>query len=89
MQTHSISPETFAALGGPDLVYVREVSAAEVLEGARPEALAEALAEHHLSPDQTLYALHRADGARLAVLADRDSAFAAARANELAPVSVH
>ena len=29
------------------------------------------------------------DGARLAVLADRDSAFAAALAHELAPVSVH
>ena len=42
-----------------------------------------------LDPDQTLYALHRADGARLAVLADRESAFAAALAHELAPVSVH
>ena len=48
-----------------------------------------ALEDFHLDPEQTLYALHRADGARLAVLADRDSAFAAARAHELAPVSVH
>ena len=85
MQTHSLPLETFVALGGPDLVYVREVSAAEVMAGASPETLA----EHHITPDQTLYALHGADGARLAVLADRDSAFAAARANALAPVSVH
>jgi hypothetical protein len=42
-----------------------------------------------LKPDQTLYALHRADGARLAVLGDKDSAMAAALAHELAPVSVH
>ena len=42
-----------------------------------------------LAPDQTLYAVHRADGERLAVLTDRDSAVAAALAHELAPVSVH
>jgi hypothetical protein len=33
--------------------------------------------------------VHRADGARLAVLGDRDAAIAAALAHELAPVSVH
>jgi hypothetical protein len=42
-----------------------------------------------LDPDQTLYAVHRADGERLAVLTDRESAVAAAVAHELAPVSVH
>jgi hypothetical protein len=31
----------------------------------------------------------RADGARLAVLTDKDAAVAAALAHELAPVSVH
>ncbi|OYX36502.1 MAG: small protein [Caulobacterales bacterium 32-69-10] len=82
--THSISNEAFAALGGPDLVYVREIKAKEVL-GAGDEAFD----RFELHPDQTLYALHRADGARLAVLADRESAFAAAVAHELAPVSVH
>ena len=38
-----------------------------------------------LDPEQTLYAVHSADGARLAVLADRASAIAAALAHELAP----
>jgi hypothetical protein len=42
-----------------------------------------------LDPNQTLYAVHRANGERLAVLVDRESAMAAALAHELAPVSVH
>lgn len=83
--TPQLTMEAFAALGGPDLVYVRPVKAEEILEGAPPEALK----TFELEPDQTLYALHRADGARLAVLIDRESAYAAAVANELAPVSVH
>jgi hypothetical protein len=85
MMTHSLTNEAFAALGAPDLVYVREVKAKEVLSGHEQDALE----RFSLDPDQTLYALHRADGARLAVLADRESAFAAALAHELAPVSVH
>ena len=42
-----------------------------------------------IDSDQTLYAVHGADGERLAVMLDRDTAFAAAVAHELAPVSVH
>ncbi len=82
--TPTFTTEDFAALGAPNLVYVRPVKAKEVL-GAEPvEARG-----YSLDPDQTLYAVHRADGARLAVLTDRDSAIAAALAHELAPVSVH
>ena len=86
MMTHSLNltNEAFAALGGPDLVYVREVKAKEVLGAGDSN-----YERYPLDPDQTLYALHRADGARLAVLTDRESAFAAALAHELAPVSVH
>jgi hypothetical protein len=83
--TPHLTREAFAALGGPDLVYVRPVSASEVMA----EAPHEALDTFEIQPDQILYAVHRADGARLAVLTDRDSAYAAAVANELAPVSVH
>lgn len=78
------STEAFAALGAPDLVYVRPIKAAEILADA-PEGVE----EFDLTPDQTLYAVCRADGARLAVLTDRDAAVAAALAHELAPVSVH
>lgn len=85
MVTHdSMTSEAFAALGAPDLVYVRPVRAREVMAGAPAESR-----RIELDPNQVLYAVHSADGARLAVLADRDSAYAAAIAHELAPVSVH
>lgn len=85
MLTPVLSIEAFAALGAPDLVYVRPVKAAEILADT-PMAESQSF---ELDPEQTLYALHRADGERLAVLTDRDSAVAAAIAHELAPVSVH
>jgi hypothetical protein len=77
--------EAFAALGGPNLVYVRPVTAAEIMA----DTPVEAIRGFDLKPDQILYAVHRADGARLAVLGDKDSAVAAALQHELAPVSVH
>jgi hypothetical protein len=80
-----LTSEAFAALGGPDLVYVKAVPAKEVFGGTQIEEI-EGI---ELKPDQTFYALHRADGQRLAVLVDRESAMAAAIAHELAPVSVH
>ncbi len=85
MMTHSLTNEAFAALGAPDLVYVKPVKAQDVLANATVETRYGA----NLSPDQILYAVHGADGVRLAVLTDRESAYAAALANELAPVSVH
>jgi len=85
MTPQVLTQEAFAALGGPDLVYVRPVSGAEVI-ASTPVA---ALQGIDLDPGQVLYAVHRADGERIAVLGDRDSAVAAALAYELAPVSVH
>ena len=83
--TPQLTTEAFAALGAPDLVYVRPIMARELI-GSTPVTSVEGVP---LTPDQVLYALHSADGARLAVLADRDTAMAAAIAHELAPVSVH
>jgi hypothetical protein len=83
--TPNLSTEAFAALGAPDLVYVRPIKASDVV-GSTP---VEAVQGFALDPEQTLYAVHSADGARLAVLVDRESAVAAALAHELAPVSVH
>jgi len=80
-----LSAEQFAVLGGPSLVYVRPIKGAEILA----DTPLDEIRGFHIAPDQTLYALHRADGARIAVLGDRDSAVAAALAHELAPVSVH
>jgi hypothetical protein len=85
MNFHHLTAEAFAALGGPNLVYVRPIKAAEILA----DTPIEQIRGFDLKPDQTLYAVHRADGARLAVLGDKDSAVAAAVAHDLAPVSVH
>ncbi|MDR3512237.1 MAG: DUF1150 family protein [Caulobacteraceae bacterium] len=80
-----LTQEAFAALGAPNLVYVRPIKARDVL-GATP---VEAVEGFSIDPEQILYALCRADGERLAVLGDRQSAIAAAIAHELAPVAVH
>lgn len=85
MMTSNLSTEAFAALGAPSLVYVRPIRAAEILA----DTPLEQINGIDLEPEQVLYAVHRADGARLAILGDRDSAVAAALAHELAPVSVH
>ncbi|HEY1878795.1 MAG TPA: DUF1150 domain-containing protein [Caulobacteraceae bacterium] len=80
-----LSNEAFAALGGPNLVYVRPVKAAEILA----DTPLDQVQGIDLDPERTLYAVHRADGARLAVLDNKEAAVAAAISNELAPVSVH
>ncbi len=85
MLPSTLTAEAFAALGAPNLVYVRPIRAAEILA----DTPVEQIKGFDLKPEQILYAVHRADGARLAVLGDRDSAMAAAIAHELAPVSVH
>ena len=76
----TVSVEMLAALGGPNLVYIREVEAKD-LEGNVPDEM--------LEQGVKLYAVHSADGTRVAVVSDREAAFAAARQNDMVPVSVH
>lgn len=83
--TPFLSRKAFAELGAPDLVYVRPVKVRELV-GGRPVQVAPGV---RMNPEQTLYAVYGADGERLAVMMERDEAFAAAVAHELAPVSVH
>ena len=78
-----MTKEDFKGLGAPDLVYVRQVKASDLMADAGE------MQDLEIDPDQSLYAVHSADGERLAVMVDRDTAFAAAVAHELAPVSVH
>ena len=80
-----LTNEAFAALGGPNLVYVRPIKAAEIMA----DTPIEQIRGFDLKPDQPLYAVHRANGERLAVMGDKDTAVATALAHELAPVSVH
>ena len=88
MTTDDMTDKAFADLGAPDLVYVREVAASEIMDEVAG-AIDPDQPAIRLDPRQTLYAVHSADGERLAVMADRESAFAAAVAHELEPVSVH
>ncbi len=81
-----ITKEKLALFGAPELVYIRAVSAKDILNDLSDPA--EDL-DLGLDPNAILYAVHAADGSRLAVLDDRNAAFAAARGHELKPVSVH
>ncbi len=83
-----MSDRALAELGAPQTVYVRQIDA----ETARDE-LARLTTNHnvefHIEPGQKLYALHAADGTRLAILDSREAALEAAWQNEMTLVSVH
>ena len=83
--TPVMNNKDFAGLGAPDLVYVRAIRASDVMEDAHVEVAPDL----SIDPDQILYAVHGADGERLAVMLDRETAFAAAAAHDLEPMSVH
>ena len=83
--TPMMNKTDFAGLGAPDLVYVRAIRASDLMEDVHVEVGPGV----DIDPDQILYAVHGADGERLAVMLDRETAFAAAAAHELEPVSVH
>jgi hypothetical protein len=78
-----LSAEEIARIIGPNTVYVREVPVAELKgSGVIP-------VDAPIPPSQKFFALHAADGRRVAVVDSRDMAFVAARQHELEPVSVH
>lgn len=83
MMTPVVTKEVLKGLGAPDLVYIREIRAGDVIEQIVGEV------DVAIDPNSTLYAVHGADGERLAVMIDRETAVAAAMAHELEPVSVH
>ncbi len=69
----------FPELDAERIVYVRSVEVSDLPKDVQEQV-----------GDQTrLYAVHRADGERLALVRDRGLAFALARQNDLAPVTVH
>ena len=61
------------------IVYVRPVAVADL-----PDAL-----QAQVEGLTTIYSVHKASGERLALVADRALAFALARQNDMAPMSVH
>jgi len=81
-----ISARELAELGGRKLVYIRAVVASDVIDDLVDD---EGEIEIDIAGDATLYSVHAADGERIALVGDRDLAFAAARQHEMNPVSVH
>lgn len=61
------------------IVYVREVSVDDLPDEIRPQ----------VGGLKKLYAVHTAEGERLALVRDRELAFVLARQNDFAPVTVH
>lgn len=82
----AMSAREFAELGGRRLVYVRTVVARDVWDDLVDED-GDRLSD--VPEDSTLYSVHSADGERIALVGNRDLAFAAARQHEMNPVSVH
>lgn len=60
-------------------VYIRRVAVSSLPQDLRDQ----------VEGTDELYAVHGADGARIALVKDRGLAFMLARENELSPVSVH
>ncbi len=61
------------------IVYVREVAVKDLPEDVQRE----------VGGLDKLYAVHNAEGTRLALVRDRNMAFVLARQNNFAPVTVH
>ena len=74
------TPVDLKTLGGEArIAYVRAVDAAELSDDQRET----------LGNVEQLYAVHSADGERLALVPNRELAFHLARQNDFAPVTVH
>lgn len=69
----------FAAGEDRAIVYVRSVKVDELPEEVRQQA----------AGLETIYAVHNAEGERLALVRDRSMAFALAKQNDMTPVTVH
>lgn len=73
------TPFDFKDMDQSNLVYVRPVAVADLPEDVQDE----------VGNREIIYAVHRADGERLALVKNRKLAFMLARQNDLAPVTVH
>ncbi|TNE59639.1 MAG: DUF1150 domain-containing protein [Alphaproteobacteria bacterium] len=74
--------EELTVLGMSEIVYVKPVMSDDV-KAADREAFGE------LPNGLLMFSVHTADGTPVALLDDRDTAFAAARQYSMQPVSVH
>ncbi len=80
--TTELASNAVKLFSAKDLVYVRRIAENE-LEGLPQEAL------ETVHDRDSLFVLANGEGEQLAIVEGRDAAFAAARAHEMRPVSVH
>ena len=73
------TPFEFKEMDLDRMVYVRAVDVADLPEDVQDQA----------GGFDRVYAVHNAEGERLALVRDRKMAFALARQNDFAPVNVH
>ena len=66
-----------------NLVYIRLMDASEIRDLVPANAL------DHVNHPEDLFMVSSADGEKLAIVQGREAAFAAARAHDLKPLSVH
>jgi len=69
----------FSHFDTDDLVYIKTVAVTEL-----PLDL-----QRQVGSDKTLYAVHKADGERVAVVENRALAYSLARDNDLTPMTLH
>ena len=69
----------FSHFDTDDLVYIKTVEMTEL-----PLDL-----QRQVGSDKTLYAVHKADGERVAVVENRALAYSLARDNDLTPMTLH
>ncbi len=69
----------FGALETDNVVYIRPVDVADLPSDVQEQALGA----------EVIYALHNAQGERLALVANRQMAIALAKENDLMPVTLH
>lgn len=86
MTEKPVSVRELAELGGRKLVYIRAVIARDVIDDLVDE---DGDMEIEIEDDALLYSVHSSTGERIALVGDRELAFAAARQFEMNPVSVH
>lgn len=73
----------FAELGVGTTAYIRGFTARQLKDDGSLPPLTP------IPDEQVLFAIHAANGVRLAIMDSRDAAFMGARQNDLEPLSVH
>jgi hypothetical protein len=81
--THHVTPAGIPEFEERGMVYVRPIGLEELQRVLPANAL------EQLDTTDDLFAVHNSEGERLAIVEGREAAFAAARAHELTPASLH